>query len=151
MENSILCSGETVTLQATGANTYTWNTGALTKHIEDAPQSTSTYSVSGMNLLGCVGSTSYIQLVDPCMSLGEKTMMGSSVLLYPNPATVSFNLETFTRKDVFIAQLFSLDGRLILSKPINSPLTKFNIAHLANGVYILRIEGTWFAERIIKE
>ncbi len=51
--NPTLCAGQTTTLTANGANTYTWNTGANTASITDNPTSTTVYTVNGQNNNGC--------------------------------------------------------------------------------------------------
>ena len=51
-----ICPGGTATLSASGATTYTWDTGANTSSITVSPGSTQTYSVSG-NIGTCISST----------------------------------------------------------------------------------------------
>lgn len=45
--DDIICEGDSVTLTATGAATYLWNTGETTESITVSPTSTDTYSVTG--------------------------------------------------------------------------------------------------------
>lgn len=49
------CAGNTATLIASGANTYTWSTTATTFSITDNPMITASYTVSGTDNNGCVG------------------------------------------------------------------------------------------------
>lgn len=54
---TILCSSNTATLTATGANTYTWNPGALTgTSVVVTPTATTLYTVTGTNSTGCTAS-----------------------------------------------------------------------------------------------
>ncbi|MBN8691724.1 MAG: T9SS type A sorting domain-containing protein [Bacteroidetes bacterium] len=46
---SALCSGQSATLTASGAGSYTWSTGGTNSAIVVSPTSTATYSVTGMN------------------------------------------------------------------------------------------------------
>jgi hypothetical protein len=48
-----ICNGNSTTLNATGANTYTWSTGANTTTITVSPSSSTTYSVNGTDVNGC--------------------------------------------------------------------------------------------------
>jgi hypothetical protein len=57
-----ICAGSTVTLSASGVNSYTWNTGANTSAIIVNPSSTTVYTVSG-NLTGCSTTASKIVTV----------------------------------------------------------------------------------------
>ena len=58
-----ICEGESVTLTANGANTYTWNglTGNGNTQIV-SPTTTTTYSVTGVGLNGCAGNTATITI-----------------------------------------------------------------------------------------
>ncbi len=47
-----VCSGTTVTLTASGANTYTWSTGASTNSIAVSPVNSNTYTVIGTDITG---------------------------------------------------------------------------------------------------
>lgn len=51
-----ICAGNTVTLTATGASSYTWTTGATTNTIAVSPTVTTTYSVTGTGTNGCVST-----------------------------------------------------------------------------------------------
>jgi len=48
-----ICFGESVTLTASGADTYLWSNSEITNGITVAPGSTTTYSVTGTNANGC--------------------------------------------------------------------------------------------------
>jgi len=53
VNSSSLCSGVSLTLQASGANTYSWSTGANSSSIVVTPSLSSTYTVSGTAGNGC--------------------------------------------------------------------------------------------------
>ncbi len=56
--SATVCAGVMATLTASGANTYTWNTGATGASISPSPTVTTSYSVSGTNNIdGCTGVT----------------------------------------------------------------------------------------------
>jgi gliding motility-associated-like protein len=57
-----ICSGETITLTASGGGKYKWNTGSTTDTINVSATSGTTYSVSVFN--GCTGSASATVNVD---------------------------------------------------------------------------------------
>jgi gliding motility-associated-like protein len=50
VNSGVICVGQTATLIATGATSYTWSTFETTSTITPAPVNTSTYSVTGSNL-----------------------------------------------------------------------------------------------------
>jgi|GEM_PF-6272404 hypothetical protein len=84
--NSI-CSGNSVTLIASGANTYSWNDGETAASITASPTSTTTYSLTGIDANGCSGIASQIITVNPIPSVG--------ITAAANPIC-SGNLETLT-------------------------------------------------------
>jgi hypothetical protein len=54
--NTSICSGQTATLLASGASTYTWSTGATTPSISVTPASSTSLTVNGQNSIGCPGT-----------------------------------------------------------------------------------------------
>ncbi len=56
-------TGESITLTATGADTYLWSTGATTQSITVSPAGTTTYSVTGFTN-GCEASDSVVVFVE---------------------------------------------------------------------------------------
>ncbi|MES2566145.1 MAG: gliding motility-associated C-terminal domain-containing protein [Bacteroidota bacterium] len=63
---TIICVGNTATITASGASTYTWNPGASTGNtITVTPITTTIYTVTGTNTLGCVASNTVSMPVSP--------------------------------------------------------------------------------------
>ncbi len=50
--NISICEGESTTITANGADSYSWNTGETTGSISVSPSSTTTYTVTGTNSFG---------------------------------------------------------------------------------------------------
>jgi hypothetical protein len=61
---SVTCSGETLTLNVTGANSYTWNTGQSTSTISVSPTVSTTYTVNGTSTPGCSNNIVYTHSVN---------------------------------------------------------------------------------------
>ena len=54
LSSNSLCAGNSLTISASGANSYAWSTGAITNSITVNPSITSAYSVSGpITIVGC--------------------------------------------------------------------------------------------------
>ena len=61
-----ICQGSALALTASGANTYTWNTGATTSTISATPYSNLSYFVTGTSTLtGCTGTAVQNVVVNP--------------------------------------------------------------------------------------
>jgi hypothetical protein len=55
--STFLCVGESVTLSASGADTYTWTgSNATTTSVVESPAATTVFTVSGTNSAGCVNT-----------------------------------------------------------------------------------------------
>lgn len=63
--NTLLCTGDATTLNASGGNSYSWNTGATSASINVTPSSTTTYTVIATNTSGCSDTTSITVAVSP--------------------------------------------------------------------------------------
>ena len=59
-----ICMGETVPLFATGAESYFWSNGQTTQAFVDAPQTTTEYTVAGIDANGCAATASVIITVN---------------------------------------------------------------------------------------
>ncbi len=55
----VACAGETISLTASGATDYLWNTGAITETIEVSPLQTTLYTVEGSSSDGCTASAEF--------------------------------------------------------------------------------------------
>ena len=60
-----ICSGQTVSLSASGATSYLWSNGETGTSIQVAPMTTTTYSVVG-TINGCTGVGQITRYVTPC-------------------------------------------------------------------------------------
>lgn len=98
--SATICSGASVSITASGANTYSWSTTSTNTTIVDSPSSTTTYTVEGTTA-GCTGSTTAMVTVNslPAVSITGTAAIcnGSSVILTGNGATTySWNTSATT-------------------------------------------------------
>jgi len=72
--NQTVCAGTSVTLTATGANTYSWNNG-VANGVSFIPTSTQLYTATGSNANGCTDTAQVIVTVNPnpTVALGSDT------------------------------------------------------------------------------
>jgi hypothetical protein len=80
-----LCSGQSTSLTASGASTFTWNSGQTGSVVVISPLTTTIYSVSGAN--SCTPSASYTQVVNPSPMLNISS--SPSVSCSGNPVFIS--------------------------------------------------------------
>ncbi|MCD6065626.1 MAG: hypothetical protein K0S33_452 [Bacteroidetes bacterium] len=76
-----VCTGYSVTLIASGASTYSWNTGPTTNTISVSPAINTSYTVTGTSAAGCVNTASVTVTISspgPCCVSPTVTFTGSS-------------------------------------------------------------------------
>lgn len=136
----IICTGQSATLIASGASTYSWNAAAANSVVIVSPTSSSSFSVLGFDTNGCSKSASVTVTVNNCTSSNELTAE-SSFLIYPNPAQDEINIKT----NGFIyesARIINSIGQIIKTiKLDNQTLTTIDLENLQNGFYFLEIKG----------
>lgn len=73
---------------------------------------------------------------------------------YPNPVTDGFILTAPSGLNSCVAKIYSMDGRLISTTPVNQTATRIDCSTLAIGSYLLEVshaDGTLFTTTILKQ
>jgi len=147
-----ICAGQSATLTAGGAGTYTWNTGPTSASIIVTPSVNTTFSVAGTSTAGCVGNTTTVSVtVIICTGLYSQNVIISAIKIYPNPNRGEFTVEC--ANGLYNIELTDVSGRIILSGSSESYQMKINIMHLASGIYYAKIKAGKGYEvfKIVKE
>lgn len=139
--NTLLCSGQTASLTASGAMSYTWNTSATTSVIAVSPTTTVTFTVNGTDANGCSNVTTVTQNVSTCTDI-QSTVSNQqlSISVYPNPTEgiVNIELKSLNDKNVSI-QILNTLGEVLMNESVNTKYSAFNIQHFATGVYFIKV------------
>lgn len=151
---SVICAGQSATLTANGATSYTYYPGAITGNpIAPSPSVTTTYTINGIDGNGCFHSTTLVQTVVSCTGVSENSY-GISIEVYPNPNNGEFILNINSPIENFSCELVNILGQPVLKTEINELKQKIQISEIAGGIYYLRVfkEGRQiYKYRIIKE
>ena len=86
-----LCSGSTVVLTGSGAQSYLWNNGVTNGVAFTASLGTTTYTVTGTDANGCVNSANVDVVVNNLSSLSISSSTTSNVLCEGDALTLSAN------------------------------------------------------------
>jgi gliding motility-associated-like protein len=119
--SNTVCAGNSATLTGSGANTYTWNPGALTgSTISVTPTVNTTYTLTGDNGFGCTSSTTIALSIAPTptvipTSSSNSICVGSSATLTASGAnSYTWNPGVLTNTIVVvtptITTTYTLDG-----------------------------------------
>ncbi len=136
--NSVICAGQSATLTASGASTYSWNTGSTNAAIIVSPSVTTTYSVTGINsVTNCAAQGTVAQVVSPCLGLQDQLNSPSEIQILPNPNNGGFvisNIEGGTLK------VINAIGQLILEQTIQPGEQAIDLSTQAKGIYTVQLE-----------
>ena len=157
-----VCVDETIVLTASGAATYTWlpnvKTGS-TLSFTATLQNTTTFTVNAKDANGCVGSETLSLIVSECTGIPTTQMNTNLFSVFPNPASnrVTIKNRTEIAMDVHM-EVEDASGKTVIRQTGSFKKDKneiqLNIAHLANGVYMLKIKtekGDSYFTKIVKE
>lgn len=134
--NDTICYGETGTINASGATSYTWNPGGLTgSPLYSAPLSSTIYTVIGQSN-GCSQTATVSLTVNSCVGIHEYTM-DRNVLVYPNPSNGLINLE-MDLQQLYTVKVFNSLSQLVYSSEISSSHSLIDLNTL-KGVYFIKL------------
>lgn len=135
----VICSGQTVSLTASGASSYTWNTAATTTVIAVSPSVTTTYSVTGSSANNCTNTFAITQSVSACTSINESEINSSTINVFPNPNNGEFNVNLNSISENTIIEVYNAIGQLIVKQKANRLTNSLNLKNEVNGIYTIRI------------
>lgn len=139
--HTFVCVGEAVTLTGDGAQSYQWSSNNIFINSNPAvvmPQGDVTYSLSGTDNNGCVGTTEVSLVVDACLGISENRTAGVSV--YPNPGTGLYTVNTGTGAGTTV-EVVDLVGRKVYSSVTTGSVQQVDISKLASGMYYFNLRS----------
>lgn len=131
---------ESNTLTVSGANTYSWNTGATTSSIVITPSliTTLNYSITGTSSVGCTNTTVIQMKVNACTGIDQINNLAQYLTVYPNPNNGSFVINF--EKDIKIKIVNEL-GQLVQTIDAKETINNTtSIQNLASGIYFVIAE-----------
>jgi hypothetical protein len=139
--NQTICSGGSLTLTASGANTYTWLPGSINSPVSVfSPTVSSTYTVQGSNSFSCTASVNVQVIVSPCTNIAEKYDNDYfDFVVYPNPNNGVFSIKG---NSVDSFSLYDHTGKLItIIESKEGDSNTQTIENLTKGIYYLKGNG----------
>lgn len=137
-----ICKGETATLTANGAGTYSWsvNIGTVTSSgtsIEVSPTSGAPlYNITGTDVNNCHGNASIQVKVNSCQSISSIKLNNVSIAVYPNPNNGSFKVESLGN---FTLDVINELGQVVKTIELSDKNEhSVSITDLAKGLYFIK-------------
>ena len=133
-----------VTLTASGADSYLWSTGETSESITVSPTANTTYSVAGTNAYGCTDETSF----EVTVVQGTAEAQEARFTVWPNPTTGVLHLEG---KDIANVEVMNMLGQVVWKTEAAEAI---DLSGLENGMYFLMVRdknGLKGVTKIIKE
>jgi hypothetical protein len=144
---TMLCLGQSATITASGASTYTWFPSGSGASIVVSPTINTTYTVSGTNGNGCTATFVFTQSVTTCAGLSSVASAKEEILiLYPNPFSDKITIVTSIDSRL---QVFNAIGELVISGELKAGNNEIRMTEFANGIYFVRV-GT-SSVRVVKQ
>ena len=132
-----ICSGQAVTLTASGAATYQWDfTGNTSPVVSTTLTANTVFNVVGTDANGCTGTAQKTVAVNNCLLSMDETRSQERINLYPNPCKDLFTIELPKESILSISNAF---GEIILNKNMQEGINQINLAEFANGIYLLAV------------
>jgi hypothetical protein len=138
-----VCAGSAIKLQASGASSYTWNTGVISSSIMVTPLLSTNYTVIGTSSLGCISSQSVSIKINACLGLSEQQFVNES-FIYPNPTKDKLTIQT--NGDVDFVLINNL-GEIVLETKILAGENSIDLSILETGVYFITLSCEIFYKR----
>lgn len=136
--NTLICTGQTTSLTASGAATYTWSTNSASNSISISPATTTTYTVTGSAVNGCTNSASFTQSVSACTGITNQTAIQSNdLVVYPNPTN---DVAYLTLNKVSTITVFNMMGETVLTIETVNGVQRIDLSRLPDGFYFIRTE-----------
>jgi hypothetical protein len=132
VNSSTICAGETATLSASGANTYTWSNNANTSLIVVSPTVTANYTVSGTSN-NCTSTQTLVVFVNPCTGLNE-IQIPIQLSVHPNPNNGEFIIQSEVDMQVNIIDQL---GRKVAAIEVKAGNNNYFTQNLSKGIYLL--------------
>jgi photosystem II stability/assembly factor-like uncharacterized protein len=145
---TLICVGQSATLSAAGASSYTWNTSSASASIVVTPSITTTYSVTGTSS-GCTNFCSFTQSVSLCTGIEGFDPINYFVSVFPNPNNGQFVILSSIDMDLIMINELGQTIKTFQLNGANNHRQKIN--DLCSGMYFIisREGGKLVKEKII--
>lgn len=137
---SVVCEGETFTLTASGADTYSWNGNQSGSELVTQQSTTGVYTLVGYATNNCSTVISHTVTLMECENPGtgtsvspEQMNLKESVTIFPNPNEGNFTVHCACTE----VRLYDAVGKQLTSVSVTDE--RANLSNLKPGIYFVAI------------
>lgn len=138
---SLICSGQTSTISASGANSYSWNNNSTSSFIIVSPTVTTSYTVTGIDLNNCENVSVYTQSVSTCTGL-YKLESEFEFEVFPNPTAGDFIVNINSDQTLFDLLILNGLGQIVHKQILHPNENKIKTIGLNQGIYYYKLIGS---------
>ncbi|HQQ94207.1 MAG TPA: T9SS type A sorting domain-containing protein [Bacteroidia bacterium] len=139
---TLACKGETITLNAFGAQNYFWysNSNLFYGQQVNVPVTAPVvYTLNGTNQYGCSSQTQLFINAEECTGLMDQEHVSGTIRLFPNPGQGNYTI-LYPNTGPIEILLCDLDGKAIYRAQSNSSPAAIRLDEsVPQGVYVLKL------------
>ena len=132
---STICRFEVSTISGSGATSYSWSTGATTPSISLTLSLTTSYTLTGTDVNGCVKTVSVTQFVATCIGIEKNSQDNLGVNVYPNPNNGSFVISSDVKLNLHLIN--ALGQEMTTINLIEGDKKDITVSSLPAGIYFI--------------
>ena len=112
--STLICTGQTATLVAAGATTYTWMPGNIVGNfVAVSPTVTTTYTVTGTASNNCSNTGVTTLSVSACTEVQLLASVTSTVIVFPSPNNGEFTVTVSAISENMYLEIYNILGQLV--------------------------------------
>lgn len=136
--STVLCTGQTATLLASGAQSFRWSTGQTGNSIVVSPGISATFTVTSADAQSCGNQETITVQVNDCTGLQNAAYLQHNLVVYPNPCTGTFSVKLPDVEDPITIEIFGGDGRLVYTTVLSAAVSTVS-PNLTKGMYWIKL------------
>ena len=146
-----ICLDSSVTLTASGGDSYLWSTGETEASITVSPTETTTYTVTVSNGNSIAVDDVTVIVDQGCSALGNRAIT-EEFKVYPNPTNGMLHVELSGFSNELNISLVSMTGKIIYSEVISnyafdkSLKRNINLRKFGKGIYYAKLSSSNYNE-----